>query len=154
MDKLGKTRHFSSIYLANTYHEARIAAGDTHKTAFPTNKGRYDYLVMPFGLYNTLATLQRLMNLAIAIIFNRFVTRYLNDILDYCETEEEHLAHIKKVFVQTRESQLQCKPNKYKFVRTEIKYLVYRIHNSPVSIDPSKGEAVKTWSTATCTREF
>ena len=61
---------------------------------------------MPFGLCNAPATFQRLMNLTFADIINQFVTVYLDDILVYSETEEEHLAHLKKVFERTRESQL------------------------------------------------
>ena len=86
LDKLGKAKYFSSIDLATAYHQVRIAKGDTHKTAFLTNEGLYEYVVMPFGLCNAPATFQRLMNLTFADFINEFVTIYLDNILVYSET--------------------------------------------------------------------
>ena len=68
---------------------------------------------------------------------------YIDDILIYSKIREEHLAHLRKVFERTRQSQLCCKLKMCKFGRIEIKYLGYVIGGGTVSIDPSKMEAVK-----------
>ena len=86
LDRLGKAKYFSSIDLATAYHQVGIAKGDTHKTAFFTNEGLYEYIILPFGLYNAPAAFQRLMNLTFDDYINQFVTMYLDDILLYFET--------------------------------------------------------------------
>ena len=77
----------------------RITAGGSHKTAFLTNKGLYEYLVMVFRLCNAPYTFQRPLNLAFADMINQLVTEYLDNIVVYfvvySETEEEHLAHLR-----------------------------------------------------------
>ena len=86
LNNLGKTKYFSSIDLATACHQVRIAKGDTHKTAFFTNEGLYEYVVMPFELCNAPAIFQRLMNLTFSDFIKKFVTIYLDDLLIYSET--------------------------------------------------------------------
>ncbi len=69
-------------------------------TAFVTPWGLYQFNVMPFGLINAPATFQRLMNYVLHDYLNDFIVVYLDDILVYSDTFEEHLAHLRKVFIK------------------------------------------------------
>ena len=86
LDRLGKAKYLSSIDLAIAYHYVRIAEGDRHKTAFFTNEGLYEYIVMLFGLCNAPEAFQRLINLTFSDYINVFVIIYLNHILVFSET--------------------------------------------------------------------
>ena len=86
LDRLGNAKYFSSIDLATTYRQVKIAKGDGNKTEFITKKGLYEYFVILFGLFNVPATFQILMNLIFADYINEFITIYLNNILVYSET--------------------------------------------------------------------
>ena len=79
---------------------------------------------------------------------------YLDDILVYSETEDKHLSYLKKVFNQSRESQLCFKLKKCKFGRTEIKNLGYRIGGSIVFVNLSKTEAIRTWPIPACVKDL
>ena len=83
LDRLGQARVFSKLGLAQGYHQIAMAEDSVEKTAFCTNLGQWEYLVMPFGLCNTPSTFQRLMNTIFEKEINYFVSVYLEDILIY-----------------------------------------------------------------------
>eukprot|EP00253_Pinus_taeda_P034055 PITA_34055 len=96
MDCLSEATYFSKIDLKSGYHQIRIQEGDEWKIAFKTNEGLYESLVMPFGLCNVPSTLMRLMNEMLKEYIWKFVIVYLDDILIFSRTREEHLQHVRK----------------------------------------------------------
>ena len=88
---------FSKLDLRNAYHLVRIREGDEWKTAFNTPSGHYEYLVMPFGLTNTPAVFQGLVNDVLRDLLNVSVFVYLDDILIFSKSREEHVLHVRQV---------------------------------------------------------
>ena len=112
---------FTKLDVQNSYNLLRIAEGKEWKTAFLTHYGLYESLVIPFRLTNAPASFQNFINDTLQPFPDRFVTAYLDDILIYSNTLEEHKVHVRQVQEQLQRHGLHLKPEKCKFFRTEVK---------------------------------
>ena len=120
----------------------RIAEGDEAKTTCVTRYGAFEFLVMPFGLTNTLATFCTLMNQLFKEYLDKFVVIYLDDIVVYSQTLEEHVNYLQTIFKVLRENTLFVKREKCYFAQTEILFLGHRINDGSIWMDKSKVQAV------------
>ena len=144
-DKLAKARVFSKLDLRQGYYQVRIAEGDEHKTTCVTRYGSFEFLVMPFGLCNAPATFCTLMNDVLRPFLDKSVVVYLDDIVVYSETLEDHKKHLKEVFDALRENQLYLKASKCSFGQEEIQFLGHRIGHGVIRMDDSKIAAIQDW---------
>lgn len=103
---LYKTWIFSELDLCNAYHLVRIREGDEWKTAFNMPLGHVEYLVLPFGLTNALAMFESLVNDGLHVMLNKFLFVYLDDILIFSKTKEEHVQHVRLVLQRLLENKL------------------------------------------------
>lgn len=142
---LGKAKWFSRLDLEAGYHQVQVALEDRWKTAFETRDGRYQFTVAPFGLSGVPATFQRLLRETFTEEVNDFVAVFLDDILIYSKTREEHSRHIRQVLKKLHQQELYIKPEKCEFAKNELSYLGYIIGESGVKPDPRNVEAVANW---------
>ena len=108
-DQLQGARCFFKIDLRSGYHQSRIRSGDIPKTAFRTRYGHYEFLVMSFGLTNAPVAFMDLMNWVFRPFLDRFVIVFIDDILVYLKSEEEHARHLRFVLQTLRDHQLYAK---------------------------------------------
>ena len=144
-DQLQGSRVYSKIDLRSGYHQLRVQESDVPKTAFRTRYEHYEFLVMPFGLTNAPAAFMDLMNRVFQPYLDRFVIIFIDDILVYSGSSEEHSEHLRIVLQTLRERQLYAKLSKCQFWLDRVAFLGHVISAEGVSVDPQKIEAVVNW---------
>ena len=154
LDKLCKARVFTHLDLPDAYHLIRIKKGDEWKTAFRCKFGHYEYNVIPFGLSNAPAAFQFFMNDIFADILGLFVVIYLDDILIFSESFEEHEQHVKIVLQRLRDHQLSVNPLKCSFDLTEVDFLGMIVSTDGLKMDSAKVSAVEQWPAPKSVREI
>ena len=144
-NQLQGSRVYSKIDLRSGYHQLRVQESDVPKTAFRTRYGHYEFLVMPFGLTNAPAAFLDLMNRVFQPYLDRFVIVFIDDILVYSGSSEDHSEHLRIVLQTLRERQLYAKLSKCQFWLDRVAFLGHVISAEGVSVDPQKIEAVVNW---------
>jgi hypothetical protein len=137
-DKMKGASVFLKIDLRSGYHQLKIWESDIPKTAFRTRYGLYKYTVLSFGLTNAPTYFMYLMNKMFMEYLEKFVVVFINDILLFSKTEEEHEKHLRMVLEKLRSNQLYAKFSKCEFWLTEVAFLGHVISAGGVSVDPSK----------------
>ena len=127
LDQLGEMKYFSTLDLASGYLQVRMSRTSREKTAFVMQHGLFEFHVMPFGLTNAPAVFQRLMQQVIGVLNPlegpSFVSVYIDDLLVYSKTLEEHLQHLSRVMNRLREVNLKLQPAKCHFFRQSVEFL-------------------------------
>ncbi|KAJ1579765.1 hypothetical protein NDA12_006498 [Ustilago hordei] len=142
---LRKARIYTKLDLRAAYNLIRIAKGDEWKTAFGTQLGLYEYLVMPFGLANAPAHFQSFINDIFRDIIGIYVVVYLDDFLIFSDTEEVHVKHVTEVLTRLRNNRLFAKLSKCEFHTKTVEFLGYIIKPTGIEMDPEKVRTVKEW---------
>jgi hypothetical protein len=137
-DQMKGVSVFSKIDLRSGYHQLKIQELDIPKTAFHTRYGLYEYTMMSFGLTNAPAYFMYLINKVFMEYLDKFVVVFINDILIFSKTEEEHEKHLRMVLEKPRSNQLYSKFNKCEFWLKEVAFLGHVISTGGVLVDPSK----------------
>ncbi|GJV01760.1 putative reverse transcriptase domain-containing protein [Tanacetum coccineum] len=138
-------KFFSKIDLRSGYHQLRVHEDDIPKTAFRTRYGHFEFTVMPFGLTNAPAIFMDLMNRVCRPYLDKFVIVFIDDILIYSKTQEEHVEHLRLVLELLKKEKLYAKFSKCEFWLREVQFLGHVINGNGIHVDPSKIEAVKNW---------
>ena len=145
LDQLQGAQYFSRIDLRSGYHQIRIAEEDIEKTAFCTRYGSFEWLVMSFGLTGAPGTFCRLRNDLFRDYLDKFVIIYIDDLLIFSKSLEEHKRHVTQVLQRLREHKLFAKPEKCEFAVEEIEFLGFRVGRGGLKMDVMKVEAVRKW---------
>ena len=146
LDRLHDAKIFSKLDLRWGYNNVRIREGDEWKAAFRTNRGLFEPLVMFFGLTNSPATFQTMMNdLLRDLIDQGVVIVYMDDILVFNKTLEEHCQTVRRILEIIAENELYLKPEKCEFEKSRIDYLGLIISAGQVEMDPTKVRGVADW---------
>ena len=143
INSLDKAKIISSLDLASAYHQCEIEPRDTHKTAFTFKNSKWEYKTIPFGLKTAPAFFSRLISDTLFELIGTEILCYLDDILIFAETEEEHLERIEKVLVKLQKANIKIKLIKCAFFTKEVKFLGYKICELGMKMDIKRAEAIK-----------
>lgn len=141
-DKLGRCQYFTTLDLAKGFHQIEMHHSDIHKTAFSTSNGHYEFLRMPFGLRNAPATFQRLINNVLKEYIGKICLVYLDDILIFSTSIEEHMESLSKILKRLREANLKIQLNKCQFMKKETAFLGHVVTPDGIKTNPKKVEAI------------
>ncbi|GJV17235.1 putative reverse transcriptase domain-containing protein [Tanacetum coccineum] len=153
-DQLQGSQYFSKIDLRSGYHQLRVHEDDIPKTAFRTGYGHFEFIVMPFGLTNAPTVFMDLMNRVCRPYIDKFVIVFIDDILIYSKTWEEHEENLGLVLELLKKERLYAKFSKCEFWLREVQFLGHVINGDEIHVDPSKIEAVKNWEAPRTPTEF
>jgi len=147
-------RAFSKIDLRSGYYQMKIKEADVAKTAFRTRYGHYEFLVLPFGLTNAPTLFMDLMNRVFQPYLDKFVVVFIDDILVYSNSFEEHEEHLRQTLQTLRDHQLYAKLSKCEIWLKRVTFLGHVISTEGVFVDPQKVEAVLKWERPTLITEI
>ena len=144
-DRLHGSKYFTKIDLRTGFYQIPMEEKDIFKTAFLTRYGLYEWVVLPMGLTNSPATFMRLMNQSFRDFLDKFVLAFLDDILIYSQTIEDHEIHIRQVLGRLRELGLYAKRSKCEFFQNEVEFLGHRVGRDGLKVMPEKIKAIDEW---------
>ena len=145
MDQLNGVVVFSKIDLRSGYHQILVKAEDVQKTAFRSRYGHYEYVVMPFGVTNAPALFMDYMNKIFRPFLDKFVVVFIDDILIYSKTHEDHVQYLRTVLGILMEEKLYAKLSKCEFWMREVQFLGHVISSLGILVDPTKVDVVLQW---------
>ena len=154
MDKLKGTRFFTKLDVRWGYENIRIKEGDEWKAAFVTNRGLYEPTVMFFGLTNSPATFQNMMNdIFCDLLLTEQLVIYMDDLLIFTDDLATHRIITRQVLTTLQKHHLFLKPEKCFFEVPEIEFLGVIISHGNIRMDPKKIEALQSWPTPQSKKE-
>ncbi|USP74003.1 retrotransposon nucleocapsid protein [Curvularia clavata] len=145
LDRLAEAKFYTKLDVREAYHRVRIKEGDEWKTAFRTRYGHFEYTVMPFGLTNAPAQFQAYIHHILAGLVDVSCIVYLDDILVFSNTEEEHERHVREVLNRLREAKLYLKTSKCEWHTQHTEFLGYTVSPEGISIDPDRAKTAQEW---------
>ncbi|GKC47330.1 putative reverse transcriptase domain-containing protein [Tanacetum coccineum] len=156
-DQLQGSSVYSKIDFRSGHHQLRVCDEDIPKTAFRTRYGHYEFQVMPFGLTNAPTVFMDLMNRVCRPYLDKFMIVFIDDILIYSKTKEEHDAHLRLILELLKKEELYAKFSKCDFWLSKVQFLRHVIDSEGIHVDPAKIESIKDWEspkTPTEIRQF
>ena len=145
LDALGGSKYFSTFDLRSGYHQVMLAPEDADKTTFLTRRGAFKFKVMPFGLTAAPATFQRLMDAVMSGVNFSICLIYLDDIIVFSKSLEEHLERLEIIFKRLETVNLKLKPSKCCLLKKEVNFLGHTVSSEGIGADPEKSRAIEQW---------
>jgi transposase InsO family protein len=150
LDALAGSQYFSTLDLLSGYWQVPLDTDAQEKSAFVTRGGLWKWKVLPFGLTSATATFERLMEMVLRGLHWKTLLIYLDDVIVFSNSLEEHCDRLAEVFQRLRSAGLKLKPSKCELFRTKVNYLGHVVSSQGVSTDPDKVKAVQEWPTPQC----
>jgi hypothetical protein len=153
LDRIGNAKYITKLDLLSGFHQVLNSEESIWKTAFNTRMGKFEYLVMPMGLTNAPATFQTLMNTVLQPYLDRFVIVYLDDILVFSNSIDEHCDHLDQVLGTLSQNELFAKPTKCMIGVSEVEFCGHIVGGGVVRTSRSKTKLVEEWPIPTNVHE-
>ncbi len=141
-----EARVFSAIDLTSGYHQIRLPKEDVSKTSFRTPLGLFQFKVLPFGLRNAPQTFQAVMHRVLGGPCSDYCLAYMDDVLIFSKTPEEHVGHVRSVLERLRAERLYAKPRKCHWGKTRLRLLGHIVSAEGLRVDPAKVAVVRDWA--------
>lgn len=154
LDRLGRCQYFTTLDLASGFYQIEVDDESIPKTAFNTDQGHFEYLRMPMGLKNAPATFQRAMNDIFRDLINDTCLIYLDDILIFSPSLQEHISSVTKVFKRLRQFNLKIQLDKSHFLSKEVSYLGHIVTPDGVKPNPAKISAIQNYPIPKTTKQI
>lgn len=154
LDKLGKSQYFTTLDLASGFYQVEMNPDDIHKTAFNVEHGHFEFLRMPMGLKNSPSTFQRVMDNVLRGLQNVICLVYLDDIIVFSTSLQEHMVNLEKVFQRLRESNFKIQMDKSEFLKLETAYLGHVISREGIKPNPDKIHAIENYPIPKTTKQI
>ncbi|GJV70910.1 putative reverse transcriptase domain-containing protein [Tanacetum coccineum] len=156
-DQLQGSSVYSKIDMMSSYHQLRVRKEDILNTAIRTRYGHYEFQVMSFGLTNAPAVFMDLMNRVCKAYLDKFMIVFIDDILIYSKSNQEHEEHLKLILELLKKEELYAKISKCEFWIPKVQFLGHMIDSKGIPVDRAKIESIKDWTspkTATEIHQF
>lgn len=154
LDKLGNCQYFTTLDLASGFYQVEMDPADIPKTAFNVENGHYEFLRMPMGLKNSPSTFQRVMDNVLKDLQNTICLVYLDDIIVFSTSLQEHMTNLEKVFQKLRDSNFKIQLDKSEFLKLETSYLGHVITKDGIKPNPDKIIAIQNYPIPTTPKEI
>jgi hypothetical protein len=154
LNQIMGAKYFSKNDLKSGYYQVSIEQTNVWNTAFKSKEGLFEWLVMPFSLTNAPTTFMRMMDDILRPFTNTFIMVYLDEILIYINTWDEHLHHIQQVLHTLRQHKLYANLEKCSFCMDMVHYLGYIVDQHGICVDPAKIQVIRDWPTPTTLTEL
>lgn len=154
LDKLGNCHYFTTLDLASGFYQVEMNPDDIHKTAFTVEHGHFEFLRMPMGLKNSPSTFQRVMDNVLRDLQNVICLVYLDDIIVFSVSLQEHMVNLERVFQRLRESNFKIQMDKSEFLKLETAYLGHIISKDGIKPNPDKIVAIQKFPIPKTTTEI
>ena len=145
LDALNKSKYYTVLDMCQGYHQVPVKESDKEKTAFSYFGGHFEFNFMPFGLCNSAPTFQRLMDTLLSGLLWNSCLVYIDDVIIFSETFEEHVNRLESVFTRFQESGLKLKAKKCFFAKREVTFLGHCVNEHGISPDKEKVSAIKNF---------
>ncbi|GKD11452.1 putative reverse transcriptase domain-containing protein [Tanacetum coccineum] len=146
IDQLQDSSVYSKIDPRSGYYQLRVREEDIPKTAFKTRYGHYKFQVMSFGLTNAPAVFMDLMNRVCKPYLDKFMIVFIDDILIYSKSKQEHEEHLKLILELIKKVELYAKFSKCEFLIPKVQFLGHVINSHDIYVNPAKIESIKDWA--------